>query len=163
MGLVHFLFGVKGRLGRTRYGLGMLGWLAWMVVVQRFVAVFPDFETTVGVLELILEGDVAGPRAVDDAIEAAGQFQLRYAALFGLIFVAFVSFLAMTARRLHDIGRPAGYAWIAVLPFVGPVAVFFVLLFLPGDAGANRYDRAVNTPGQSLADGADLSPQPTSP
>lgn len=163
MGLVRFLFGVTGRLGRTRYGLAMLGWLAWMVVVQRFVAGFPDFETTVGVLELILEGDIAGPRAVDDAIEAAGQFQVRYAALFGFALVGFVSFLALTARRLHDIGRPAGYAWIAVLPFVGPVAVFFVLLFLPGDAGVNRYDRAASAAGPSLADTADLSHQPTSP
>ena len=163
MSLASFLFGVKGRLGRTGYGLAMLGWLAWMVVVQRFVAGFPDFETSVGVVELILEGDVAGPRAVDDAVEAAGQFQVRYAALFALLFAGFLSFLALTARRLHDIGRPAGYAWIAVLPFVGPVAVFFVLLFLPGDAGVNRYDRAVGTTDQSLAHTADLSHQPTSP
>lgn len=163
MGLTSFLFGVKGRLRRTGYGLAMLGWLAWMVVVQRFVAGFPDFETTVGVLELILEGDIAGPRAVDDAIEAAGQFQVRYAVLFGFGLVGFVSFLALTARRLHDIGRPAGYAWIAVLPFVGPGAVFFVLLFLPGDDGVNRYDRAAGATGQTPADAADLSPQPTSP
>ena len=163
MGLASFLFGVKGRLGRTGYGLAILGWLAWMVLVQRFAAGFPDFETTVGVVELILAGDIAGPRAVDDAIEAAGQFQVRYAALFGFGLVGFVSFLALTARRLHDIGRPAGYAWIAVLPFVGPVAVFFVLLFLPGDAGVNRYDRAAGTTGQTPADAADLSPQPASP
>lgn len=163
MGLAGFLFGVNGRLARTGYGLAMLGWLAWMVLVQRFAAGFPDFETSVGVVELILEGDIAGPRAVDDAIEAAGQFQVRYAALFVAIVVAFVSFLAMTARRLHDIGRPAGYAWIAVLPFVGPAAVFFVLLFLPGDAGVNRYDRTVSAPGQSPADTTDLSHQPASP
>lgn len=163
MGLASFLFGVKGRLGRTRYGLAILGWLAWVVVIQRFVAGFPDFETSVRVVEMILEGDSAGPRAVDDAIEAAGQFPVRYAALFAFVFLGFVSFLAMTARRLHDIGRPAGYAWIAVLPFVGPVAVFFVLLFLPGDAGVNRYDRAVSVTGQSLADTADLSHQPASP
>ena len=163
MGSVRFLFGVKGRLGRTGYGLAMLGWFAWMIVVQRFVAGFPDFETSGRVLEMIAEGDIAGPRAVDDAIEAAGQFQVRYAALFAIIFLGFVSFLAMTARRLHDIGRPAGYAWIAVLPFVGPVAVFFVLLFLPGDAGVNRYDSAASAPGQLFADTADLSHQPTSP
>lgn len=163
MGLASFLFSVKGRLSRTRYGLAILGWLAWMVVAQRFVAGFPDFETSVRVFELTLDGDIAGPQAVDDAIEAAGQFQIRYAALFAVIVVALVSFLALTARRLHDIGRPAGYAWIAVLPFVGPFAVFFVLLFLPGDAGVNRYDRAIGGTGQSLADTADLSHRPTSP
>ena len=163
MGLANFLFGVKGRLGRTRYGLAMLGWLAWMVVAQRFVAGFPDFETSGRVVDMILKGEIAGPRAVDDAIEAAGQFELRYAALFAMIAVGFASFLALTARRLHDIGRPAGYAWIAVLPFVGPFAVFFVLLLLPGDAGVNRYDRVVSDTGPSLADATDLSHQPTSP
>lgn len=163
MGLASFLFGVKGRLSRTGYGLAILGWLAWMVVAQRFVAGFPDFETSGRVFEMILDGDIAGPRAVDDAIEAAGQFEVRYAALFTTIAAALVSFLALTARRLHDIGRPAGYAWIAVLPFVGPFAVFFVLLFLPGDGGVNRYDRVVSDTGRSLPDTADLSHQPTSP
>ena len=163
MGFASFLFGVNGRLSRTRYGLAILGWLAWMVLAQRFVAGFPDFETSGRVFEMILDGDIAGPRAVDDAIEAAGQFQVRYAALFALIAVAFGSFLALTARRLHDIGRPAGYAWIAVLPFVGPIAVFFVLLFLPGDAGANRYDRAVSDTDRSPAGTNDLSHQPASP
>jgi uncharacterized membrane protein YhaH (DUF805 family) len=65
--------------------------------------------------------------------------------------LAFLSFLALTARRLHDIGRPAGYAWIAVLPFVGPFSVFFVLLFLPGDADVNRYDRVADATGQPPA------------
>ena len=163
MGFASFLFGVNGRLSRTGYGLAILGWLAWMVVAQRFVAGFPDFETSGRVFEMILDGDIAGPRAVDDAIEAAGQFQVRYVALCAMIALAFASFLALTARRLHDLGRPAGYAWIAVLPFVGPIAVFFVLLLLPGDAGVNRYDQTVSDTGPSLADATDLSHQPTSP
>lgn len=163
MGLASFLFGVKGRIGRTQYGLAMLGWLAWMVVAQRFVAGFPDFETSGRVVDMILKGEITGPRAVDDAIEAAGQFEVRYAALFSMIAVGFASFLALTARRLHDIGRPAGYAWIAVLPFVGPIAVFLVMVFLPGDDGANRYDRVASDTGQLPADATDLSHQPASP
>ena len=151
MGLASFLFGVKGRLGRTRYGLAMLGWFAWMIVVQRFVAGFPDFETSGRVLQMVLDGDIAGPRALDDAIEAVGQFEVRSAALVATVVLAFLSFLALTARRLHDIGRPAGYAWIAVLPFVGPFSVFFVLLFLPGDADVNRYDRVADATDQPPA------------
>jgi uncharacterized membrane protein YhaH (DUF805 family) len=151
MGLASFLFGVKGRLGRTRYGLAMLGWFALMIVVQRFVAGFPDFETSGRVFQMVLDGDIAGPRALDDAIEAAGQFEVRSAALVATVVLVFLSFLALTARRLHDIGRPAGYAWIAVLPFVGPFSVFFVLLFLPGDADVNRYDRVADATGQQPA------------
>ena len=151
MGLASFLFGVKGRLGRTRYGLAMLGWFAWMIVVQRFVAGFPDFETSGRVLHMVLDGDIAGPRALDDAIEAAGHFEVRSVALVATVVLAFLSFLALTARRLHDIGRPAGYAWIAVLPFVGPFSVFFVLLFLPGDADVNRYDRVADATDQRPA------------
>jgi uncharacterized membrane protein YhaH (DUF805 family) len=151
MGLASFLFGVKGRLGRTRYGLAMLGWFAWMILVQRFVAGFPDFETSGQVIQMVLDGDIAGPRALDDAIEAAGHFEVRSVALVATVVLAFLSFLALTARRLHDIGRPAGYAWIAVLPFVGPVSVFFVLLFLPGDADVNRYDRVAEATGQPPA------------
>jgi uncharacterized membrane protein YhaH (DUF805 family) len=151
MGLASFLFGVKGRLDRTGYGLAMLGWFVGMIVVQRFVVGFPDFETSGRVIQMVLDGDIAGPRALDDAIEAAGHFEVRSVALVATVVLAFLSFLALTARRLHDIGRPAGYAWIAVLPFVGPFSVFFVLLFLPGDADVNRYDRVADATDQPPA------------
>jgi uncharacterized membrane protein YhaH (DUF805 family) len=149
--MASFLFGVKGRLGRTGYGLAMLGWFVGMIVVQRFVVGFPDFETSGRVIQMVLDGDIAGPRALDDAIEAAGHFEVRSVALVATVVLAFLSFLALTARRLHDIGRPAGYAWIAVLPFVGPFSVFFVLLFLPGDADVNRYDRVADATDQPPA------------
>lgn len=162
MGFVRFLFGVTGRLDRRGYGLAVLGWMLWLAVVLRLTAGLPDFTTSGRLLDMLWDGDRAWGPAMDAAIQSAGDFELRYVVLFGLLALAFASFLALTARRLHDIGRPAAYAWIAVLPFLGPQAVFYVLLFLPGDREANRYGGA-GRPGASVDEAADLSHPPTSP
>ena len=89
---------------------------------------------------------------MDAAVQANDTSVVRYAFL-GLLFVAmFASFLALTARRLHDIGRPDRYGWISIIPFVGAPAVFAVLILLPGDAGTNRYGAA---PGDRALPAAD--------
>lgn len=162
MSLLRFLFGVTGRLDRRGYGLAVLGWFLWLMVVQRFTVGLPDFTTSGRLLDMLWDGDRAWGPTLDAAVHAAGDLKVRYVIFFALVTLAFASFLALTARRLHDIGRPAGYAWIAVLPFLGPQAVFYVLLFLPGDLGANRYG-SVGGRGGSADEAADLSHQPTSP
>lgn len=162
MGLVRFLFGVTGRLDRRGYGLAVLGWMLWLVVVHRFTAGLPDFTTSGRLVDMLWDGDRAWGTALDAAVHAAGDLGVRYVLLFALLTLAFASFLALTARRLHDIGRPAGYAWIAALPFLGPQAVFYVLLFLPGDMDANRYG-SVGGRGGRADDVPDLSHQLTSP
>lgn len=162
MGFVRFLFGVTGRLDRRGYGLAVLGWMLWLAVVLRLTAGLPDFTTSGRLLDMLWDGDKAWGPTLDAAVHAAGDLEVRYAVFVALVTLAFASFLALTARRLHDIGRPAGYAWIAVLPFPGPQAVFYVLLFLPGDPGANRYG-TVGGRGGSADEAADLSHPPTSP
>lgn len=162
MGFVRFLFGVTGRLDRRGYGLAVLGWFLWLMVVQRFTVGLPDFTTSGRLLDMLWDGDKAWGPTLDAAVHAAGDLEVRYAVFVALVTLAFASFLALTARRLHDIGRPASYAWIAVLPFPGPQAVFYVLLFLPGDPGANRYG-SVGGRGGSTDDAADLSHRPASP
>ena len=163
MGILRYLFSPTGRLDRRGYLLATLGWLLWLTVVQRFVVGFPDFATSGRMLNLMWDGDRAWGPAMDVAVHAAGDLQIRYGVFFALLAVAFASFLALTGRRLHDIGRPAGYAWIAALPFLGPQAVFYVLLFLPGDKGANRYGSERLRGDGSADETADLSHQPTSP
>ncbi len=162
MPLIRFLFGVAGRLDRRGYGLAVLGWMLWLVVVHRFTAGLPDFTSSGRLVDMLWDGDRAWGPALDAAVHAAGDLEVRYAIFFALVTLAFASFLALTARRLHDIGRPAGYAWIAVLPFLGPQAVFYVLLFLPGDVEANQYGNALRR-GLPTGDAADLSRQPASP
>jgi uncharacterized membrane protein YhaH (DUF805 family) len=66
-----------------------------------------------------------------------------------LVFVVAVlltawSTIALTAKRFHDFGRPAGWALIAL---VADLLVFFVLPFVKGDAGPNRYGTRTNAPG----------------
>lgn len=163
MGVLRYLFSPAGRLDRRGYLLATLGWLLWLMVVQKFVVGFPDFATSGRILNLMWDGDQAWGPAMDAAVHASGDLQIRYGAFFVLLVVAFASFLALTGRRLHDIGRPARYAWIAALPFLGPQAVFYVLLFLPGDEDANRYGHARGRGDRPADETADLSHQPTSP
>lgn len=47
--------------------------------------------------------------------------------------------LAVAVRRLHDVGRGGGWVSLLLVPVVGWVWLF-VLLVQPGEAGANRFD-----------------------
>lgn len=161
MAVFRYLFGISGRLDRRGYGLAVLGWLLWLMLAQRFVVGLPDFAASGHLLNLLWDGDSAWGRAVDSAARAANGFEARYVILFALLATAFASFLALTARRLHDMGRPGGYAWIAVLPFLGPQPVFYVLLLLPGDVAANRYGDPGGRPGRSDEDPAITTDPPT--
>ena len=51
-----------------------------------------------------------------------------------------IPMLAVTVRRLHDTSHSAWWLLIGVLPIVGQV-VLFVLLVSRGDDGANRFGR----------------------
>lgn len=163
MVLIRFLFGVNGRLDRRGYGLTVFGWLVLIAISQKFIAGLPDFATSGRILNLMWDGDAGWGPVLDAAVHAAGDIEIRYGALGALLAIAFASFLALTARRLHDFGRPAGYAWVAVLPFLGLQAVFYVLLLLPGDATANRYGAAGSRWGESPDTAGALSAEPTSP
>lgn len=46
--------------------------------------------------------------------------------------------LAVAVRRLHDVGRGGGWVSLLLVPIVGWVWLF-VLLVQPGEAGANRF------------------------
>jgi uncharacterized membrane protein YhaH (DUF805 family) len=46
--------------------------------------------------------------------------------------------LGVTARRLHDTGRSAGWIFIVLVPFVGSL-VLFIFTLLEGDRVANEY------------------------
>ncbi|MBV6750904.1 DUF805 domain-containing protein [Pseudomonas chlororaphis] len=110
-------FTVNGRIGRLRY-------LAWSMVLM-FVTL-----------------PVAG--AIFAFAMGAAAASLNTAIVIGVVLggaalIAFVIFSVQIAvQRLHDIGW-SGWLWLLTLvPFVGSLFPF-VLIFCPGNAGANQY------------------------
>lgn len=62
---------------------------------------------------------------------------------YGLIYILYVLAmiipnLAVTVRRLHDIGKGGGWIFIAFIPIVGAIWLL-VLLCKDGEAGDNRF------------------------
>lgn len=62
--------------------------------------------------------------------------------LFGLymlfVIVMLIPNIAVAVRRLHDTGRSAWWLLITLIPIIGGIW-FFVLLLLDGDKGENKY------------------------
>jgi uncharacterized membrane protein YhaH (DUF805 family) len=56
--------------------------------------------------------------------------------IYGL--AAFIPFLTVTVRRLHDIDRSGWWILIYLIPLIGPVVLFVFTLF-DGTPGDNRY------------------------
>jgi Predicted membrane protein len=74
----------------------------------------------------------------------------------------FLPGLAISVRRLHDIGESGWWLLIALIPFVGAI-LLLILYATKGDAGPNAYGMPVGQ-GAAVADGdtAPLTP-PTPP
>lgn len=60
-----------------------------------------------------------------------------------LVFVCGWSNFAITAKRVHDFGKPTALALIA---FVIGFVLIVALTFIKGDAGPNRYGANTNAP-----------------
>jgi uncharacterized membrane protein YhaH (DUF805 family) len=71
---------------------------------------------------------------------------------FGLMFayglVLFVPSLAITVRRLHDIGKSGWWYLIAFVPLIGGL-VLFVFTLLDSDPARNEYGPNPKVPGQA--------------
>jgi uncharacterized membrane protein YhaH (DUF805 family) len=69
---------------------------------------------------------------------------------FGLMsvygLVLFVPSLAVTVRRLHDIGRSGWWYFIAFVPLIGGL-ILFVFMLLDGDPERNEYGPNPKIPG----------------
>lgn len=110
-------FTTNGRIGRLRY-------LAWSMVLM-FVTL-----PVAGAIFAFAMGAAAA--SVNTAIVIG-------VVLGGAALIAFVIFSVQIAvQRLHDIGW-SGWLWLLTLvPFVGSLFPF-VLMFCPGNSGANQY------------------------
>ncbi len=65
-------------------------------------------------------------------------------AFWATVMVSAWSNIALTGKRLHDFGRPAGWALITLI--IGFI-VFIVLAFVKGTPGPNQYGARTNAPG----------------
>jgi uncharacterized membrane protein YhaH (DUF805 family) len=80
------------------------------------------------------------------AIEA-GQTASTWELVFSIAFLAtFWSSIAISVKRLHDLGKPGIFAVALVIPMVSLIT-FFLLALWPGNPGANQFGRRPNAPG----------------
>jgi uncharacterized membrane protein YhaH (DUF805 family) len=82
------------------------------------------------------------------ALLAGGETALKFGTgcCFLYCFVAFVPALAVTVRRLHDIGRSGYWYFISFVPLVGGI-VLFVFTVLDSDPDRNEYGPNPKIPG----------------
>ncbi len=102
---------LSGRISRKVYALSA----ALMIICQAFI-----------VYRIVISGE----GSPEGSLWALGLFLL-----FPLILWA--SF-ALSVKRLHDIGKPGGFALLLFIPMLLAI-VFVVLCLIPGDRGANAY------------------------
>jgi uncharacterized membrane protein YhaH (DUF805 family) len=114
--LLWLFFGFSGRIDRQAFALaGILLYLVRLYPVYRMI--------------------VAGDEAT---VNTWAQILV---VLFGILMV---SHLAITAKRLHDLGRSG---WYGILFLVGDIIVFVLLCLPKGMPGPNRYGQHTNSPG----------------
>ena len=137
------LFSPRGRIDRRTYLALVFLWLLAVALLQPFILGLPNFTSSSQLLNELWDGNARewGVQ-VDAYVHASGNRAIRYSAYGVLWLAALASFLCLSAKRLHDMGRQGRYAWIGLLPFIGAQALFYVLVFLPGDEGENQYGAA---------------------
>jgi uncharacterized membrane protein YhaH (DUF805 family) len=72
------------------------------------------------------------------AMFSAGESSTAAVMLVLYLLLAVVPYLALSVRRLHDIGVSGWLLLISIIPYVGGLALF-VLTIIPGKQGDNKY------------------------
>lgn len=116
--LIWLFFRFSGRVSRAAYFLaGLLLAIVQAFLLYRFTLV-PEEST-------------------------AGQ---TWAAIFWLVMVVAIwANVALSVKRLHDIGKPGLIALALFIPIVSIIA-FVALCLIPGNAGPNQYGQHPNAP-----------------
>jgi uncharacterized membrane protein YhaH (DUF805 family) len=113
-----FFFKFSGRVGRAAYILGFLFTLMLVSLpLNQFI------------------------RVPEGSPSAQG-----WSLVFGLTFLAFLwAHIALSVKRLHDLGRPGILSLALFIPVVSIVA-FVLLCAMPGNPGPNGYGQFSDTP-----------------
>lgn len=137
--LYSFLIDPRGRTDRTGYVVSQLGLWLWLNVLTSLMRLrLDDFSGTGQLLDALWDRNLGVYWTLLRQPEISLNLVVA-AAVVALHVLGVWSFLAVTARRLHDMGRPGVYAAAALL--VGPAGVL-LLAILPGDRDANAYGPA---------------------
>jgi uncharacterized membrane protein YhaH (DUF805 family) len=116
--LIWLFFRFSGRVSRAAYFLAGL----FIAIVQAFLL----YRFT-----LVPEESTAGQ---------------GWAAAFWLVMVVAVwANIALSVKRLHDMGRPGLIAVVLFIPVISIIA-FIALCLMPGEPGPNRYGERPNAP-----------------
>ena len=119
--LIWFLFSFRGRISRIEF---------WVFHLALTVLGF------VGLLALGLALDPLFFRT--SAVTVATEILISYA-LIGLMALAVLCSLAVTAKRFHDRGRPGWWSLMVVVPVIGALWILIECGCLRGSSGENRY------------------------
>lgn len=118
MKLIRDLFMFDGRLGRTAFAVG---------------TILTGSAAGICALQLLLHVFVKIPFDATSVIQGIG------------LVLGLWAMVALAWKRLHDIGRSGVFGTLMVVPFVS-YALFAILMFLPGEQGANRFGPAPQKP-----------------
>jgi uncharacterized membrane protein YhaH (DUF805 family) len=77
--------------------------------------------------------------------EESAEARFWSTAFFIAFFIALWSNIAISAKRLHDLGRPGVFSVALFIPVISIIA-FIALCLMPGDPGPNRYGARTNQP-----------------
>lgn len=116
--LAWLFFSFKGRISRLAYFLAGL-----------LLAIFQAF----ALYQLVL------------APEGSGASQFWAVLFWAVFFLSLWSHVALSAKRLHDFGKPGIFAVTLFIPIVS-ILVFIALCLYPGDESANEYGQSTNAP-----------------
>ena len=73
---------------------------------------------------------------------------IPFGLMFAYGFVVFIPALAVTIRRLHDIGRSGWWYCIAFVPLIGGL-ILLIFTLLDGDPDRNEYGPNPKVPGEA--------------
>ncbi len=106
----------KGRADRKEYWLFVLA----MIVISLVLGLFTSLFAKIKLLYIL------------------------FAVLSGAVSLALlIPSLAVTVRRLHDIGKGGGWIFISLIPFIGAIWLL-ILLIMQGELDKNRFGEPVN-------------------
>lgn len=141
-----------GRASRSEF------WAAWMFMtigygliligLPRLLGQHPGFTLTAGFLGPAFSSGLALANASGDGLGDPSTFvgALTHYALVAFTVVTFVPTLAVSFRRMHDIGLP-GWVALAGLGGTGLTGVLLVAALIPSRPAGARFDRPVGRAG----------------
>jgi uncharacterized membrane protein YhaH (DUF805 family) len=100
---------------------------------------FQLFNYLVSMVGLLLWFVLVGPQTSSEQSSREAPKHIWLAFMWGAYFVAvFLPALAVTVRRLHDLGITGWLVLINIIPYLGGI-ILFIITVLPGTKGPNSF------------------------